>query len=88
MAKTYYAALRRVIKTIAAYTDGVPTNNTNQTVEYTYDGDSHVLTLQADKPAGAYQRTQFVYGVTTAAGAKSILFARSGSNVFANWAVL
>src|SRR5437868_11791652 len=50
------------------FTDGVPTNNTNRTVEYTYDGDNHVLTLQADKPAGAYQRTQYVYGVTTAGG--------------------
>src|SRR5260370_31351623 len=51
-----------------SFGDGVPTNNTNSSVEYTYDGDNNVLTLQADQPAGAYQRTQYVYGVSTAGG--------------------
>jgi RHS repeat-associated protein len=66
--KNFYDALGRVTKTIAAYTDGTPTNNTNQTTEFTFDGDGHTLTLQADEPGGAYQRTQYVYGVTTVGG--------------------
>src|SRR5205807_8373136 len=31
-------------------------------------GCGHVLTVKADMPAGAYQKTQYVYGVTTAGG--------------------
>ena len=50
------------------YTDGTPTNNSNLTTEYTYDGDDNVLTVQADEPGGAFQRTQYVYGVSTATG--------------------
>jgi RHS repeat-associated protein len=66
--KTYYDNLGRTVKAIDAYTDGTPTNNTNKTTEYTYDGSNHVLTLQADLPGGGYQRTQYVYGVTTSGG--------------------
>jgi RHS repeat-associated protein len=67
-ARTYYDALGRTTKTIADYTDGIVTAETNATIEYTYDGANHVTTVQADEPAGAYQRTQYVYGVTTATG--------------------
>ena len=66
--KTYYDALGRTIKTIADYTDGTETNNSNIATEYTYDGDNHVLTVQADEPGGAFERTQYVYGVSTSSG--------------------
>jgi RHS repeat-associated protein len=66
--KSFYDALGRRTKAVEAYTDGIPTNITNGTTEYTYDGSSHMVTLQADLPAGAYQQTKFVYGVTTASG--------------------
>jgi YD repeat-containing protein len=66
--KNYLDNLGRITKTIAAYTDGTPTNNTNKTTEYTYDGNNNVLTIKADMPAGAYQTTQYVYGATTGTG--------------------
>src|SRR5207253_916562 len=66
--KNYYDALGRTTKTIANYTDGTPTDNSNVTTEYTYDGSGHTLTIQADLPSSAYQRTEFVYSVTTSAG--------------------
>jgi RHS repeat-associated protein len=66
--KNFYDNLRRVTKTIAAYTDGNPTNNTNKTTEYTYDGNNRTLTMKADMPAGAFQTTQYIYGATTGTG--------------------
>jgi RHS repeat-associated protein len=66
--KDYYDALGRVTKEIQDYTDGTPTNSSNKTTEYTYDGDNNVLTVQADLVSGAYEKTQFVYGVTTSGG--------------------
>ena len=65
---TYYDALGRTTKTIQDYTNGTPTNETNKTTEYTYDGDGNQLTVQADEPGGAFQRTQYVYGVSTSTG--------------------
>jgi RHS repeat-associated protein len=67
--RTLYDSRGRTTATIVNYTDGVPTNNTNGTTLYTYDGDNHVLTLTAVQPAGTpSQTTQYVYGVTTAGG--------------------
>jgi YD repeat-containing protein len=66
--KNYYDNLGQTTKTIEAYTDGTPTNNTNKTTEYTYDGSGHMLTLQADLTGGAYEKTQWVYGVSTGGG--------------------
>jgi RHS repeat-associated protein len=66
--KTLYDNLGRTTKTIEAYTNGTPTNNTDKTTEYTYDGSNHLLTLQADLPGGAFQQTKYIYGATTAAG--------------------
>lgn len=37
-------------------------------LQYTYDGDNHILTLQADEPAGAHEKTQYFYAVTTGSG--------------------
>ena len=56
---------------IQDYTDGTPTDDSNQTTQYTYDGDNNVLTVTAVQPTGgntASQTTQYVYGVTTAGG--------------------
>jgi RHS repeat-associated protein len=68
VARSLYDNLGRVTKTISASTDGIPTNNTNKTTEFTYDGDSNLLTVKADMPGGLFQTTQYVYGVTTAGG--------------------
>jgi YD repeat-containing protein len=66
--KDFYDSLGRVTKTVAAYDGGAETNSTDVATEYTYDGGGHTLTVQADLPGGTYQRTQYVYGVTTATG--------------------
>src|SRR5581483_7786958 len=61
---TQFDNLGRTTKTIVDYTNGTPTANSNQTTEYTYDGDGHTLTVQVDLPGGQHQTTQYVYGVT------------------------
>jgi YD repeat-containing protein len=66
--RTLYDNLGRTTKSIADYTGGTPGAENDVATEYTYDGDNHVLTVQADQPGGAYQRTAYVYGVTTAGG--------------------
>jgi RHS repeat-associated protein len=67
--RTLYDNLGRVTATIHDYTTGTPTNTSDYTTAYTYDGDNHVLTVQAVMPAGTpSQTTQYVYGVTAAAG--------------------
>ena len=64
-----YDALNRTTRTVADYTDGTPTNGSNQTTAYTYDGDGHVTSLTAVMPAGQpSQVTGYAYGVTTAQG--------------------
>jgi RHS repeat-associated protein len=68
IATTSYDNLGRTTQTIENYTDGNPTSNSNKTTQYTYDGDHHQLTVKALEPGGAYETTQFVYGVTTAGG--------------------
>jgi RHS repeat-associated protein len=64
----YYDNLGRVTKTIEDYTDGTPTNSSNKTTEFTYDGDGHTLTVKADLTSGAYEETEYVYAVTTSGG--------------------
>src|SRR5262249_10303780 len=66
--RTYDDALGRVTKTIANDTNGTPTDASNHTVEYTYDGIGDLLTLKADLPGGGGQTTQYVYGVSPAGG--------------------
>ena len=65
---TNYDNLGRVVQTIAAYTDGVPTANTNSTTNYSYDGNDNLLTYAAVEPGGQQQVTQYVYGVSPAQG--------------------
>jgi RHS repeat-associated protein len=67
--RTEYDALRRTTKTIEDYTDGTPTNDSNRTTAYTYDGDDHALTVTAVLPSGTpSQTTQYLYGVSTDTG--------------------
>jgi YD repeat-containing protein len=66
--RTLYDNLGRKIRTIGAFTDGVPTNATNRITDYTYDGANHIRTQTARLPGGAAQTTEYVYGVTTTSG--------------------
>jgi RHS repeat-associated protein len=66
--KFTYDNMGRVTKDTQAYTGNPETSNTDVSTEYTYDGMSHVLTLQADLPSSAYQQTKWIYGVTTSGG--------------------
>ena len=43
VARTSQDALGRTVQTIEAYTDGVPTNDTNRTTEEQYDGSGHLV---------------------------------------------
>jgi RHS repeat-associated protein len=64
-----FDALGRVSQDVQDYTNGIPTNSSNQTTKYTYNGKDNVLTVTAVQPAGTpSQTTQYVYGVTTASG--------------------
>ena len=49
-------ALGRVTQDVQDYTDGTPTNDSNQTTQYTYDGDNNVLTVTAVQPTGRPSR--------------------------------
>jgi len=66
--RTLYDNLGRTTKTIQDYTGAAQGNENDITTEYGYDGNNHVVSLQADEPGGAYQKTAYVYGVTTASG--------------------
>jgi RHS repeat-associated protein len=66
--KDVYDNLGQVTKSIDAYTGGPPGTSTDNTTEFTYDGDGHTLTVQADQPGGGVEQTKYVYGVTTAGG--------------------
>src|SRR5262249_55225548 len=68
LSKTFYDNLGRTTKTIEAYVDGTPSNADDKTIEYTYDGSSHIVTLQADLTRRAYQHTKVMYGVSRASG--------------------
>jgi RHS repeat-associated protein len=72
--RTTYDLLGRTVQTIAAFTgDGTPTENTNQTTAYTYDGANHILTLTAVLPGGVTQTTQYFYGITDPINSNDLL---------------
>jgi len=74
--RTSYDLLGRTTQSIAAYGgDGTPTDSTNQTTAYSYDGDDHVLTETAMLPNGVTQTTQYVYGVTGLINSNDLLAA-------------
>ena len=66
--RTEYDALGRTTRTIQAYVDGTPSAADDRTTEYTYDGNSNLLTVTAVLPGSAVQTTQYLYGVTTGSG--------------------
>ena len=70
--KTEYDLLGRVTKTIEAWdgtTAAMPTNATNRTTEYEYNGIDQIRKLKAVLPGtGVYQTTEYVYGVTKTTG--------------------
>lgn len=66
--RTLYDNLGRTTETIQDYTDGTETADSNITTAYGYDGNGNTLYVRADEPGGSYQRTNYVYGVTTAGG--------------------
>ncbi len=66
--RTYYDNLGQTVKTVQDYTGGTPGNENDITTEYGYDGDGNTTYVQADEPGGTYQKTAYVYGVTTASG--------------------
>src|SRR5262249_52036631 len=68
VSKTDYDAAGRRIRTVSACTDFAPSGADDATTEFSYDGAGHLLTYQAVGADGAYQQTQYVYGVTTAGG--------------------
>jgi RHS repeat-associated protein len=65
--RTYYDALGRTTKTIENYVDGTPSNADDKTTEYAYNGVG-MTSLTAKLAGGAFQTTQWIYGVTTTAG--------------------
>src|SRR5262249_6360528 len=66
--KSDYDYLGRTVRTVEAFSAFAPSNSSDKTTEFTYDGMDHTLTVQADLTGGAYQRTGYVYGVTTGGG--------------------
>jgi RHS repeat-associated protein len=78
-----YDNLGRTTQTIDAYTNGVPTANTNQITNYTYDGDNNTLTVSAVNygPSGqTTQTTQYLYGTTVFDGNGNY----TGNDLFSN----
>jgi RHS repeat-associated protein len=65
IAKTDTDWLGRTLRTVEALSTFNPSGSSDKTTEYTYDGSSHMLTLQADLANSAYQQTKWIYGVTT-----------------------
>ena len=69
VARTLYDDLGRRTRTIANATGGAPGSSTDVTTNYTYDGNSNLLTLEAVQPAGTpSQITRFLYEARTATG--------------------
>ena len=62
-------ALGRTTETVADYTGGTPTDSTDQTTTWAYDGVGNVTGMTAVMPAGQpSQTTQYVYGVGPSTG--------------------
>jgi RHS repeat-associated protein len=66
--KSDYDYLGRTVRTVENFAAFAPSNSADKTTEFTYDGMDHTLSIQADLTNGAYQKTGYVYGVTTSGG--------------------
>src|SRR5262249_45087777 len=62
--KTLYDNAARTQKVIEAFTNGTPTNNTDRTTEYAYNGNDQVTLLTAYLVSGGFQKTEYVYQAT------------------------
>ncbi len=84
-----YDMLGRTTQTVEAYTDGNPTDSTNRTTAYTYDGDNHVIADTVYLADGSTQTTQYVYGVTGTINSNDLLgaviFPDNGMNLTENY---
>src|SRR5205085_5988718 len=66
VAKSTFDLLGRATQVVSAYDGGSVTASTNQTVQYTFNGDDEVLTQTVVMPTGTpNQITQYDYGVQT-----------------------
>lgn len=64
-----FDALDRLTQTIENFTDGTPTDSSNRTTDYTYDGDGNLSSQTAVMPTGQpSETTAYVYGVSTTTG--------------------
>jgi YD repeat-containing protein len=68
VSKTDYDWLGRRLGTVQAFSTFNPSGSGDKTTEFSYDGDSNMLTLQADLAGSAYEQTKWIYGVTTSGG--------------------
>jgi len=62
--KTDYDLLDRTLRTVENFVAFAPSNSTDRTTQYTYDGSDHILSVAAVLPGGSTQTTQYSYGVT------------------------
>jgi RHS repeat-associated protein len=68
-----YDMLGRTTQTVAAYTDGTPTDSSNRTTLFGYDGNNHLVSQSALLPDGSMQTTQYIYGVTGVINSNDLL---------------
>ena len=68
VSKTTYDMLGRTTKTVEAYTSGTPTDSSDRTTEYTYNGLGDILTLKAVLPSSAVQTTAYLYAASPTVG--------------------
>ncbi len=68
VSKTTYDMLGRTTKTIEAYTSGTPTDSSDRTTEYTFNGLGDILTLKAVLPSSAVQTTAYLYAASPTVG--------------------
>jgi RHS repeat-associated protein len=64
LSKTDYDLLGRTVRTIQNFVAFAPSNNADQTTQYTYDGSNHLRTLSAVLPGYVLETTTYSYGVT------------------------
>jgi RHS repeat-associated protein len=64
IAKADYDLMGRTARVIEAFAAFAPSNANDRTTEYTYDGDSNLLTYSAVLPNNVRQTTQYTYGIS------------------------
>jgi hypothetical protein len=59
---THPTRLGRTVQTIEAFTGGAPSNGSDQTTNYNYNGIDAVTSVQAIVPGGTHQTASYLYG--------------------------